>query len=394
MSKRRGNNEGTIHRREDGSFRAQITLEGKRLSHSAKTRQECQTWLKQKIGEIDQGLTYKGATMHLNQFVELWLATVKETRKPKTYFQYAGNMNRYILPAFGNYRLQDLHPLTIEKFLIEKREEGIGERTVQVLYAIFHICMESAVRKGIIGRNPLDAVEKPRVKHPKEHFTLDSNQVQQFLIAAKQTRNSTLYHVAIHTDLREGEILGLKWEDLDWEKNLIRIRRQIQRLPKQGLVFSTPKTTAGKRVIALGSQTMIMLAQHKQQQELERERAGDRWKEFGLIFPTPIGTPTDPHNLRKVFKELLEVAGLPEIRFHDLRHTSITLILNELGAPIKEAQKRAGHTNPSTTIGIYGGETASSLDVLIAQKLDELITPVEIELHQNCTEKDENIHPQ
>jgi integrase len=96
----------------------------------------------------------------------------------------------------------------------------------------------------------------------------------------------------------------------------------------------------------------------------------------------------DPHNMLKDFKALLVKAGLPMMRFHDLRHTSITLVLNEIGAPIKEAQKRAGHASPSTTINIYGGEETSKLDEMVAQSLDELITPVEIKLHRNCTEEE------
>ena len=131
-------------------------------------------------------------------------------------------------------------------------------------------------------------------------------------------------------------------------------------------MFSIPKTHADIRVLRLGEMTIEKLREHREKQLSEKKETGDRWQENGLIFPTVIGTPMDPHNLLKDFKALLRTAGLPMMRFHDLRHTSITLVLNEIVAPIKEAQKRAGHASPSTTINIYGGETTSKLDEVVA----------------------------
>jgi integrase len=124
------------------------------------------------------------------------------------------------------------------------------------------------------------------------------------------------------------------------------------------------------------------LKEHQERQQLEKATAGERWQEKNLMFPTVIGTLSDPHNLLKEFKELLEKAGLPMMRFHDLRHTSITLVLNDIGAPIKEAQRRAGHASPTTTINLYGGEATNKMDDMVAQSLDELITPLQIELPQ------------
>jgi integrase len=326
--------------------------------------------------------------MKVTEFVETWLATVETNRKPKTYIQYKDISKRYILPNFGSYRLQDLQPIRLEKYLVALRQGGLGERTVQLIYAVFHVFLESAVKKRLIGRNPMDAVEKPKVKSAKKHIRLDANQVQQFLIAAEKTRNGVLYQLEVQTGLREGEILGLKWTDLDWGKRRIKIQRQVQRLPKMGLVIAPPKTEAGEREIPIGLFTLQKLQEHRHRQQEERTVAGDRWQEQGFMFPSSIGTPMDPHNLLKDFKKIMLSAGLPELRFHDLRHTSLTLLMNEIGAPIKEVQRRAGHTSPITTISIYGGDTTSKQEESDAQKLDELITPVRIELHQNCTKEE------
>jgi len=216
---------------------------------------------------------------------------------------------------------------------------------------------------------------------------LQQEQVQQLLISATGLRHEVLYFLAISTGMRVGEILGLKWSDLDWNRSTLHIQRQVQRVDGQGLIFSDPKTQYGNRVIAIGPDTLEKLLEQKQRVELDKAVAGDRWKENDLVFPSSIGSPQDPHNLRKEFVQLLEKSGLPKIRFHDLRHTSITLILNDLGAPIKEAQHRAGHASPSTTINIYCGTTTTKVDEEVARGLDALIKPVKIELHPVAPEE-------
>ncbi|MCL4559004.1 MAG: site-specific integrase [Chloroflexi bacterium] len=177
----------------------------------------------------------------------------------------------------------------------------------------------------------------------------------------------------------------MRWSDIDWQRSRLKVQRQIQRVPGQGLVFSPPKTEAGSRVIALGRDTIDTLIEHQQNLKGRQIMAGNHWQEMNLIFPSSVGTPIDPRNLLERFKRILQSAGLPPMRFHDLRHTSITLMLNEIGVPIKEAQRRAGHTRPSTTIDIYGGEPTSKLDELVAQGLDDLITPIKAEWHRNGT---------
>jgi integrase len=388
MAKRRGNNEGSILQRPNGTWRLQVLVEGKRLSYSAKTRQECQAWLKRTISQVDSGLSFNGAVMKFSDYIQVWLNTVKENRRPTTFIQYSIIIRLYILPAFGNLRLKDLLPMRIEAFLIAKQAEGLGDRTCQLIHVVMHVILASALRKGLIGRNPMDAVEKPRVARPKRKITLTADQVQQLLIVAAEAEEEVVYQVALATGLREGELSGLKWSDINWDRGSIKIQRQVQRIAHQGLVFSPPKTETGNRILALGKQTLAKLQEHHQRQEQQKLLAGDRWQENDLIFPTIIGTPKDPHNLLKSFKRLLVKACLPVMRFHDLRHTSITLLLNDVGVPIKEAQKRAGHASPSTTINIYGGETTSKMDEIAAQSLDDLITPVAIQLHPNCTKKE------
>jgi integrase len=380
MPKRRGNQEGSIHQREDGRWRAQITLEGRRLSFSAKTRKECADWVKKTQGQIDGGLSYAGASMKFNTFIGIYLTHVKENRRTKTHIQYQDIADRFILPEFGEILLRDLQPLRIENYLNSLRKNGTGDRTTQLVYGIMHAALASALKKGLIGRNPLDAVEKPKVRSPRRKVIMDSTQVQQFLVAAESSRFPALYHLAIATGMREGELLGLRWLDIDWRKNCLKVQQQVQRVPGVGLVFTSPKTEAGIRTIALGQKTIQKLIDHRNRQQEDRLIYGKNWQDSGLVFTSTKGTAIDPQNLIKDFKKTLQAAGLPDMRFHDLRHTSITLLLNEVGAPVKEAQRRAGHTRPSTTMDIYGGEVTSKMDEVVAQGLDDLISPIPVDM--------------
>ena len=387
MARRRGNNEGSIKQRENGKWRAQISIEGKRLSFTAGSRKECLEWVKQTNRQIEEGLSIAGEKMMLSQYLLTWLEAVKENRRPKTYVQYKSLITRYIIPEFGKMRLSGLKPNQIEKYLVFLQQQKL-ERSAQLVFAILHVSLKKAVKQGLIGRNPMEAVEKPKLKSPKVKVVINTEEIQKLLIAAEGDRIAFLLHFTIITGMREAEIFGLQWKDVDWEKNTVKVIRQVQRLPGQGMVFSSPKTRSGIRSIAIGSLTMSKLSEYKEYQQFEKAMAGDRWIENDLVFPSTIGTPMDPHNLLKNFKKILEKAGLPMMRFHDLRHSSITLVLNEIGAPIKEAQKRAGHASPTTTINIYGGETTSKLDEIVAQSMDELVTPIKVELHPNCTKEE------
>jgi len=174
--------------------------------------------------------------------------------------------------------------------------------------------------------------------------------------------------------MREMEILGLKWNDLDWVKQTLKIERQLMR-PEEGKIrFTPPKTKAGKRSLKLGSKTIEMLRAHNNRQQGERIAAGEKWEKHDLIFPNSLGGPIHPRNLLRDFKKLLCEAGLPEIRFHDLRHTAASLMLNHGIAPIVVSQ-RLGHARTSITLDVYG-HLMPSMQTEAADVIDELITPI------------------
>ena len=375
MSRKRGQNEGSIYRRKDGRWVAQVTIGGRLTCKYFKSQRECRDWLKTTNNQIEAGLTFKGAQVKLSEYLESWLGITKTAVKPKTYEQYDQIARQYIMPALGRMKLKDLRPDQIQTLYGERLKNGSSPRLVVMIHAVLHRSLNQALKLGLIGRNPASAVTRPKLQH-KEMKTLDDTQVRHLLLAAKNTRYEALLQLAVTTGMRQGELLGLRWSDFDWNSRRLRVQRQLQRIEHQGLVYCEPKTKAGRRVIVLGKSTIEKLRLHYELQQLERQFAGDRWKENDLIFPSTIGTPNEPTNLIKHFKILLKQAGLPDIRFHDLRHTAATLMLQQ-GIHPKVVQERLGHSNISMTMDIYSHVLPSMQDEA-ADKIDALISLIDV----------------
>lgn len=196
----------------------------------------------------------------------------------------------------------------------------------------------------MIGRSPMDAVERPRVE-TAEYQILTEEQTRQFLMTATGSPYETLFYLALTTGMRKGELLGLKWSDLDREKGGLLVQQQLQQVDWSGAVLVPLKTKAGHRQIKLGHANLAQLEAYRQRQEHQRVLAGDRWQENDMIFTSSIGTDLDQSKVSREFKHLLKQAGLPNIRFHDLRHTSLSILL-ESGTPVNTVQRRAGQATP------------------------------------------------
>ena len=369
MAKRRGSKEGSIWK-ERSSWRAAISLDGHRMTRSFKTKEDCKAWIRDVQNQIDEGLTFNTTLVTFNEFMESWLSVHACRLRRKTGPQYQQIARDYLLPYLGKYKLKDLrldHVESVYRLLLKK---GVGSRTVRYAHLVLHRCLNDAQKRGLLGYNPAHAAIVPRAEHHEMGF-MDEDQAMRFLLAAKESRYEALYHLAVKTGMRQGELLGLKWSDLDWKKGILRVRRQLQRINHQGLIFSQPKTKTGFRSIQLGEQTLQTLRAHLEKQRLDQEFAKQNWRDEGLIFPTPLGTPTDPRNLIRDYKRVLKKANLREIRFHDLRHTAASLMLNN-GAPILVVSKILGHSKASTTLDIYD-HLISVMQEDAARMMDELI---------------------
>ena len=376
MAKKRGQGEGSVFKRKDGLWVAQITIEtGRQKSKYFHSQKDARDWLKLTQTQIDNGLNLSTANVDLATFLNKWFDTHKLSIRPKTAINYRGMLDNHIIPALGKMKLKDIRPDHIQGFYTAKMKSGTSKAVIGIIHAVLHLTFEQAMKWGLIGRNPIDAVTKPRSKS-KEIKTLDENQARTFLSFSVDSRYETLFWMAITTGLRQGELLGLKWSDLDWRNKQIQVQRQVQRIPSEGLGFSEPKSKSGKRIIVLSDEMINKLRQHLDIQDTARSFAGDRWKENDLIFPTSVGTLTDSHYLFKMFKEVLKKAGLPNIRFHDLRHTAATLMLRQ-GVHPKIAQERLGHSNITMTLNTYS-HVLPSMQEEMANKLDELLMPINV----------------
>ncbi len=375
MARKRGQNEGSIYQRKDGLWTVSVSIQSKRISKYFKTQAECREWLKKTLNQVQNGLTLEGAKTTLEEFLNQWLISYRSSVHPNTIVQYEGIIRLHLIPVLGRIKLKDLRTDQIQALINAETKKGTSPRMVRYIHSVLRRALNIAIRWGMIGRNPAPGVTLPKLKR-KEMNTLNDSQVRVFLSAAKDLRYEALFWMAVSTGLREGELFGLRWSDLDWEKKHLRVQRQLQWIQGKGMVFTEPKTASGKRMIVLSTGMIAKLREHLNYQQMERVSAGNRWQENDLLFPSTLGTPMDPSNMYKDFKDTLRKAGLPDIRFHDLRHTAATLMLQQ-GTHPKIVQERLGHSDISLTLNTYS-HVLPSMQEEAAEKMDEILVPIEV----------------
>lgn len=371
---KRAAGEGSVYKR-GKRWVAQVGSDENREYKYFDTQKEANDWRQKKNEQIRKGLIVEGSKVHLSKFLEKWLIVKKTSVRPNTYLQYTQIVHQHINPKLGDIKLRDLKPHQVQNLYTKKLEDGVSPRTTRLIHAVLHNGLNHALKIGLVVRNVSDATTLPKVPR-KEMKTHDDYQVRQLLQTAEGTRMRVLFRIAVTTGLRQGEILDLKWSDLDWQTGRLQIQRQAQRRKGEGIVFCEPKSASGRRVVNLGEKTIDILREHKEKQYRERMIAGDKWQENDLIFPSPIGTPQDWANILKGYKKCLKKAGLPDLRFHDLRHTAATLMLQQKINP-KVVQERLGHADISLTLNTYS-HVMPSMQEEAAEKMDELFTLTDV----------------
>ncbi len=305
-----------------------------------------------------------------------WLNGIKLTNQKNSSAQYEQITRDYINPYIGSKRLRGLRSNDIQNLYTTLVGNGIGVYAVSKVHTVLHSALQQAVKTGMLQQNPASNARPPK-KPLHEMRVLTDLQVRQLLITAHGHRWEALFHLAVVTGMRQMELLGLKWSDLDWEKGIIRVERQLSRDSQGGATFVSPKTHYGKRAVILGEKTLDLLRAHYEKQMVLASDAGEKWIDYGLMFTTSWGTPINHRNLTREYKSLLSQAGLPDIRFHDLRHTAASLMLNNNVAPIV-VSRRLGHAKASITLDIYG-HLIPGMQEEAAKKMDNLVTPIPIQ---------------
>ncbi len=343
----RGNaGDGGYQQRDNGSWRWRGMIGGKRQSVTGTTKREVQRKVRELLHNADKGILPPVGRLTVTEHFEQWLETEKHSVKPATYQFYAYISKGFVIPAFGPKQIADLRAPQIERLYSELLARGLSPRTVHHVHAVLHAALEQAVRWNCVARNVVGLVDPPKVER-REIRALSPEQVRTLLTTLKGDRWETLVRVALATGMRQSELLGLKWADVDLGAGVIQVRRQLSR--EMRLVET--KTGRGRQ-IDLPPLAVLGLRQHRTSQNENRLLLGSEWEDNDLVFCTHEGRPLGHRNVLRAFKLVLQRAELPAVSFHALRHTAATLMFlnNE---PPKVIQERLGHSTIQVTMDIY-----------------------------------------
>ena len=378
---KRGNGEGSIYKQRNGLWAATISLEGgKRKYFYGKTRKEVQEKLAAVLQDQKQGMLLATPQQTVGQFLTDWLEqTHKHSVRPRTYERYEEAIRLHLIPVLGKHRLQKLSAQHVQAFYARMTCEGLSPSTVNYYHSVLHNALGTAVKWGLVPRNVCDLVTPPRkVRFEIQPFTL--KQVQSFFDAIRGHKWEALFTLALATGMRQGELLGLKWQDINFTTGILQVRRILTRVPSRTsprvFIEAEPKTQYSRRSITVASFALESLQQHRLRQEEARKKAGACWQDHDYVFCTLTGTHLRPNHVVDEFKKLLKKADLPDIRFHDLRHSAATLLLS-LGVHPKVVQELLGHTQISMTMDIYSHVLPSMQQDAVSRLNDLLKKPHE-----------------
>ena len=375
--KERGNGEGDVYPRKNaegkvigyrGAYWVRTAEGPKRRYVSGKNKTEARAALKKIKADKDGGLVFDTPALTLGEYLERWLHdSVRDTVRQRTWERYEQIVRLHLKPSLGHVRLKDLSPAHVRGLYREKLDASLSPRTVQYVHVTLHKALKDAVSDGLIARNVTEGVKAPRPKK-KEVNALSPEQARALLEAAREDRMEALYVLAVHCGLRQGELLGLRWDDVDLEGGTLMVRRTLSLTEEHGHIFEAPKNSRG-RAVKLTRVAARALKDHLGRQLGEIDALGGDYRDGGLVFPSERGQPMRQHTLtRGSFEKLLQKARLPRIRFHDLRHTCATLLLGK-GVHPKLVQELLGHATISITLDTYshvlpgmGDRTASAME--------------------------------
>lgn len=370
MAGKRGNGQGSLTKTPTGKWIARITIEGKRVNKTFASYKEASAWMKETIHQASRGLTYDATRTCLADFLDSWIEIKKSRLRLASSQQYADTIRLYLKPYLGKLKMQELTPARIQAFYDGLVASGKGKRTVQIINITLRGALGHARRVGLLAYNPVDMVQAPR---PERHemAVWDEREVNAFLA---HVRGDVFFRVAFSTGMRKSELLGLKWEDIDWRTGMLQVRRQVYVPSGGGWRFQEPKTARGTRAIRLGPGLLGALREHFNITISQMmAAAGNSWNDHDLIFPNSVGKPRDGNAVTRKFERLAVEAGLPKIRFHDVRHTAASLLLAHGTPPVKVAAMLGqGVQILLSTYAHYIPDNSETAALL----MDEITTPI------------------
>ncbi len=353
--RRRGS--GSVFRRPERKggkqWVAQIILEnGRTRQRYFKTQEEADIALNEMLYEQRRGMLATGPNQTLKQHLENWLENIqKHAVRINHYINTRTIIRKHILPKLGHIQLRQLNEQHIQSLYAQKLDEKKSAKTIHHIHDVLHKALAQAVTWRLVVRNVCDGVTLPRLSR-YEYPVLTEEQAQKLLEVMRGHRFEVLLALALTTGMRHGELLSLHWQDINFERGTLQVRRSVSRVRGQGYKVFEPKTPRGRRMLTLPLFVLDMLKQHRVIQEEVKQKAGSQWQDHDLVFCNQYGSFLRPDRVRKQFQKLLAEAGLPYMRVHDLRHSAATLLIS-MGVPVKVVQEILGHSNISTTLNIY-----------------------------------------
>lgn len=378
---KRGNNEGSIFQRADGRWAGQVHLgygEGKRLRRTfyGATQSEVIEKVKAAQSAIRSGLPLPPDRLTVGALLDQWLEeVVRPKNRPATYERHAGIVRAHLKPTLGHVRLAKLTPVQVQSLLNAKSTakgkngRSLSPRTVRYIRLILGSALRHAMRWGYIGINVAALTDAPRVA-PYHVEALSPDAARKLLDAISSHRFRNLFICARATGARQGELLGARWRDIDLDAGIMRIKTSLQRIDGEYQLVE-PKTAKSRRTLALPAIAIEALHEQRARWAADRLAAGERWADLDLVFCLSDGSPLHGPTVTRQFQAQLKDAGLPRVRFHDLRHGAATLMLSQ-GVPLKVVQETLGRATIAVTADVYG-HLLPELQKDAAQRMDNAL---------------------
>lgn len=374
---------GHIRQRSKGSWAITIDLprdeDGKRRQKQKTvrgTKREAEQILARMLNEVNSGVYVPEATLTVGAYLDEWLEIhARHNVAAKTFERYQELVTLHIKPAVGRVRLSQLRPPHIARMysdLAAPSDTGkrpLAPATIVQIHRILRKALQQALQNQILVRNVADAVRPPRVTR-QEMKVLAPAQVRQLIDTARGTYFWIPIVLAVTTGMRRGEIVALRWDDVDLAKGALQCQRSLQ-VTREGIAFKEPKS-GRSRAIPLPRQAVEALQVHYAEQAEQRKLLGESFNEVGLVCTDIDGSPLHPDRISDNFRYLLQKAGLPAIRFHDLRHTHATLLLQQ-GVHAKIVSERLGHSTIGITLDTYS-HVLPSMQEEAARQIDRILS--------------------
>jgi integrase len=366
------NGNGGARQRANGSWEWRESLaDGRRFSGYGKTQAAAKAACMAKVKQAERGIDPKAAKQTVGFYLNWWLADiVTPNLAPKTIKAYGDVVRLHLTPELGRIELGKLTPQAVTTMLRDKERAGLSPRSVAMIREVLRGALNVAVKMQMVERNAAALATPPR-QMKVERRTVNPEEAKRLLAVSEEDRLSALYRLALTLGMRQAEILGLRWADVDLDAGALRVRQTLQRIGGE-TITKEPKTARSRRTLALSPSLVAALVAHKDRQEFDRKRAGSRWLESGLVFTSTVGTALEARNLTREFKRHLAAAGLPaSLRFYDMRHAAASLLIAD-GLPITVVSAMLGHALTSTTLNNYAHVLPGS-DRLTAEAMERLL---------------------